>query len=82
MELWSDIAVAALALVGTLGGAFFAHRRSIALIAYRLEQLEKKVEVHNHIMERTYRLEEQEAVLEERMKVANHRIDDLEKKTQ
>ncbi len=82
MELWSDIAVAALALVGTLGGAFLAHRRSIALIAYRLEQLEKKVEVHNHIMERTYRLEEQEAVLEERMKVANHRIDDLEKKTQ
>ena len=79
MELWSDIAVAALALIGTLGGAFLAHRRSIALIAYRLEQLEKKVELHNHIMERTYRLEEQEAVLEERMKVANHRIDDLEK---
>ena len=79
MELWSDIAVAALALVGTLGGAFLAHRRSIALIAYRLEQLEKKVELHNHIMERTYRLEEQEAVLEERVKVANHRIDALEK---
>ena len=79
MELWSDIAVAALALVGTLGGAFLAHRRSIALIAYRLEQLEKKGELHNHIMERTYRLEEQEAVLEERVKVANHRIDDLEK---
>ena len=79
MELWSDIAVAALALIGTLGGAFLAHRRSIALIAYRLEQLEKKVELHNHIMERTYRLEEQEALLEERMKLANHRIDDLEK---
>ena len=79
MELWSDIAVAALALICTLGGAFLAHRRSIALIAYRLEQLEKKVELHNHIMERTYRLEEQEAVLEERVKVANHRIDDLEK---
>ena len=79
MELWSDIAVAALALIGTLGGAFLTHRRSVALIAYRLEQLEKKVELHNHIMERTYRLEEQEAVLEERVKVANHRIDDLEK---
>ena len=79
MELWSDIAVPALALIGTLGGAFLAHRRSIALIAYRLEQLEKKVELHNHIIERTYRLEEQEAVLEERVKVANHRIDDLEK---
>ena len=82
MDIWSDIVVAALALLGTLGGAFLSHRRSTALIAYRLEQLEKKVELHNHIMERTYRLEEQEAVLEERMKVANHRIDDLEKKTQ
>lgn len=82
MEIWGDIAVAALALIGTLGGAFFANRRNAALIAYRLEQLEKKVEVHNHIVERTYRLEEQEAVLEERMKVANHRIDDLERKRQ
>ncbi len=82
MEIWGDIAVAALALIGTLGGASFANRRSAALIAYRLEQLEKKVEVHNHIVERTYRLEEQEAVLEERMKVANHRIDDLERKRQ
>ena len=81
MELWSDIAVAAMALVGTLGGAFLAHRRSAALIAYRLEQLEKKVEIHNHIVERTYRLEEQEVLLSERIKVANHRIDDLEKKT-
>lgn len=82
MEFWSDIAVAALALVGTLGGAFLANRRSAVLIAYRLEQLEKKVEVHNHIIERTYRLEEQEALLSERIKVANHRIDDLEKKAQ
>ena len=81
MEFWSDIAVAAMALVGTLGGAFLAHRRSVALIAYRLEQLEKKVEIHNHIVERTYRLEEQEVLLTERIKVANHRIDDLEKKT-
>lgn len=80
MDIWSDIAVGAMAMVGTLGGAFLAQRRSAALIAYRLEQLEKKVETHNRIIERTYRLEEQEAVLEERIKVANHRIDDLEKK--
>lgn len=80
MDIWSDIAVGAMAMIGTLGGAFLAQRRSAALIAYRLEQLEKKVETHNRIIERTYRLEEQEAVLEERIKVANHRIDDLEKK--
>ena len=74
-----EIVVAIIALAGTaigsLGGILAANR----LTTYRIEQLEKKVELHNHIMERTYRLEEQEAVLEERVKVANHRIDDLEK---
>ena len=79
MAYITEIAVAVLALAGTLCGSFFAHRRSTALIAYRLEQLEKKVEKHNQLVDRTYRLEEQEAVLEERLKVANHRIDDLEK---
>lgn len=51
-----------------------------ALQAYRIEQLEKKVDKHNNIVERTYRLEEAEAVMKEQIKVANHRIEDLEKK--
>ena len=59
--------VAALSLVGTLAGSFGGTQ----LIKYRIEQLEKKVEKHNSVMERTFRLEEQ-------MKVANHRIQDLE----
>ena len=49
-----------------------------ALMEYRLKELEKKVDKHNNLVERTYRLEEAHAVLEEKMKVANHRIDDLE----
>ncbi|MCH1974690.1 hypothetical protein MCI89_20310 [Muricomes sp. OA1] len=59
--------VAVLSLVGTLAGSFGGTQ----LIKYRIEQLEKKVEKHNSVMERTFRLEEQ-------MKVANHRIQDLE----
>ena len=43
-----------------------------------LEQLEKKVAKHNGLVERTYHLEEEAAVFEEKLKVANHRIDDLE----
>lgn len=43
-----------------------------ALMGYRLEELTKKVEKHNSVVERTY-------ILEEKMKVANHRIEDLEK---
>ena len=45
---------------------------------YRIEQLEKKVEKHNNVLERVYDLEKSEAVIKEEIKVANHRIDDLE----
>lgn len=79
MAQWGELAVAALALLGTLGGSWLANRRSAALIAYRLEQLERKVETHNRLVERTYHLEEQELLLSEKLKVANHRIDDLER---
>ena len=68
----STIIVACLSLLGTLAGAYFANRKSSALIAYRLEQLEKKGNRHNSVIERTYRLEEQGQLLEERIKVANH----------
>lgn len=73
------IIVSLLSLAGTLAGAYLANKKSTALIAYRLEQLEDKVNKHNNVIERTFKLEEQEALLEERIRVANHRIDDLEK---
>lgn len=73
------IIVAILSLVGTLTGAYFANRKSSALIAYRLEQLEKKVALHNSVVERTFQLEQDRAVMQEQIKVANHRIEDLEK---
>ena len=74
-----EIASAALALFGSLCGTYWANRRASALIAYRLEQLEKKVNRHNQVVERTYALEEAVSLLDERVKVANHRIADLEK---
>lgn len=80
MNWIADIIIGVLAMVGTLGGSYFANKKSTALIAYRLEQLEKKQDKHNQLIERTYALEEKTGLLEERMKVANHRIDDLEKK--
>ena len=72
------VIVAVLGLVGTLVGSYFASRKSTALIAYRLEQLEGKVNKHNNLVERTYKLEEHLAVVDESIKVANHRIADLE----
>ena len=44
-----------------------------ALMEYKLEELTKKVEKHNSVVERTF-------ILEEKIKVANHRIEDLEKR--
>lgn len=74
-----EIIVAVLAFAGTLCGAYFANRKSTALIAFRIEELEKKVQKHNNIIERTYALEKRVEVDEEKLKVANHRIDDLER---
>ena len=51
-----------------------------ALREYKLEELTKRVDKHNNVVERTYALEEKMSVHEEQIKVANHRIEDLERK--
>ena len=71
-QVSETIIVAIISLIGTLFGSYLAQRKTTALVVYRLEQLEKKVDKHNSVIERTY-------ILEEKMKVANHRISDLEK---
>ncbi len=76
------IIVATLSLVGTLGGSYMAQRKSTALIAYRLEQLEIKVNKHNNLIDRTYEVEKRCDLQDEKIKVANHRIEDLEKEVE
>lgn len=73
------IIVAILSLIGTLAGSLLGVIAANKLVIYRIEQLEKKVEKHNNVLERVYELEKNEAVIQEEIKVANHRIDDLEK---
>lgn len=80
MEIYSTIIVAVISLLGTLAGSYFSNSKTTALIGYRIQELEKKVEKHNSVVERVYHLEEEQAVLEEKMKVANNRISDLEQK--
>lgn len=55
------------------------HSETIALIEYRLNELSERVDKHNKLIERTYELEKKAEVFDEKIKVANHRIDDLEK---
>ena len=70
MEAWIG-AIAAI-IVGILSflGTYVANRKSQALIAYRIQQLEKKQDAHNNLIERTYKLEG-------RMTEAEHDIRDL-----
>ncbi len=63
----ATVIVGVLSLVGTLAGSY----GGMKLMTYRIEQLEKKVDKHNNFAERV-------PILEEQMKVANHRIEDLE----
>ena len=66
-----EIVVALLSLVGTLGGSFLGVLASNNLINYRIQQLEKKVEKHNNLVERM-------VLVETEVKSAQHRLDSLE----
>ena len=72
------IIVALLSLAGTLIGSIFGIIASNKLVVYRIEQLEKKVEKHNNVLERVYTLEKDEALLKEEINVVNDRVKDLE----
>jgi hypothetical protein len=72
------ILVAVLSMIGTLIGTFGGIMTSQKLISYRIEQLEKKVEKHNNVVERVFRLEDNAQLIEEKIKVCSHRIDTLE----
>lgn len=67
---YTSLAVAAMSLIGTLGGTFGGILVANKLSNYRIEQLEKKVAEHNQIVERTYKLEG-------RMLEAEHDIRDI-----
>lgn len=70
----SSLITGILALIGV----YAANRKAAALMEYRLQQLEEKVNKHNNLIERMYAVEEKTTVLDEKLKVANHRIEDLE----
>lgn len=66
----------AMALIGT----YLANRKAAAIMEYRLEQLEKKVNLHNQVVERTYHLEEDVAIIKAEDARQNKRLDSLETK--
>lgn len=75
--------IAALIAAGTsLIGSFAGVMASSKLTAYRIAQLEDKVNQHNNLIDRTYKLEQQTSINSEKIAVANHRIEDLERKVE
>lgn len=73
------IIVAIITAIASFLGVYASNRKSAALVEYRLKQLEEKVAAHNNLVERMYAVEEKQALTDEKLKVANHRIDDLER---
>lgn len=67
----STVLVAVLSLSGTLFGSLGGILTASKLTNYRLAQLEKKVDRHNSFSERI-------PLIEEKLKVVNHRLNDLE----
>ena len=71
---WGTIAAALITAAGALLGTYLSNRKSMALMEYRLKELEKKVDKHNQVVERTFKLEGQ-------MTEVQHEIQDLKKGT-
>jgi len=72
MMQWGTIAAALITAVGALLGTYLSNRKSTALMEYRLKQLEAKVDKHNQVVERTFKLEGQ-------MTEVQHEITDLKR---
>lgn len=53
------------------------HEANIMLISYRLEQLEAKVTMHNNLVERTFKVEQEQKLLSEQLKATNDKIEEL-----
>lgn len=56
------------------------YQQNTAIIELKIDSLEKKQDQHNNLISRMYNVEATQKLQEEMIKVANHRIDDLEKK--
>ena len=71
----TNVVVAMISLIGTLGGSLGGILVSSKLTNYRLQQLENRVAEHNHFAQRL-------PVIEEQIKVINYRLEDLEHEDQ
>ncbi len=79
MEWIATIVVGTLTFLGTFYGSYSANKKQTAVMLYRLDELEKKQDKHNQLIERMYSLETKCEVVEERIENFGERIKELEK---
>ena len=65
MEIYISIGIAVATIVMNIIVSAINNKKSMALIEYRLKALEEKVNVHNNVIERTYKIERDIAVIKE-----------------
>ena len=76
------IIVSLIGLAGSAIGAILGVLASARLTSYRLEQLEKRVQAHNNLIERMYQVEERTELQEEKIRAADRRIENLERRAE
>ena len=64
----SEIVIGVLSLVGTLIGTLGGILASNKLTNYRIQQLEEKVNKHNNLIDRMYRIENRVSIIEDEIK--------------
>lgn len=79
VKIDNTIIISLIGLAGSAIGSLCGVLINTKLSNYRIEQLEKKVDKHNNLIERVYELEQMEAITEQKIKVSDHRIEDIEK---
>ena len=84
-EIWVAIISSGLSFLGVLVTVIWGNKKGAKtaqkqtdLTLYRIDQLEEKVNKHNNLIERMYAVEKRLDVDEEKIKVANNRLKDLE----
>ena len=84
-EIWVAVITSGFTLAGVIITVVFGNKKNAEaskkqtdLTLYRIDELEKKVNKHNNLIERMYEVESRLEVDEEKIKVANNRIHDLE----
>lgn len=65
---WVTLIVAVLTIISNVAISYFSNRKTTQLTLYRLQELEKKQDIHNKVIERTYKLEQDVAVLKTEVK--------------